>query len=228
MSKILNNFNIVLIAVILILAGYCLRLKSKVNAFKATIITDTVTISKTDTTWRVRDSIVYQKKLVPDTSIVPELNNRISVLAEITDSTNFNNVSLSNQIVDWSNKYTELYTQLKTKHIYKNRYSLGEDSSYADVIDTVVDNELHERLFSFHLSQPEITNTTTTVITKILPESRRLYIGGGFHLGSGNIINSVKGGLLYKDRHRIYSLEYIKNISGVGSQYGAGIYFPIK
>ena len=72
------------------------------------------------------------------------------------------------------------------------------------VTDTVFKNRLYGRKYDFDLIIPEYQ---TTIVVKELPK-RQLFLGGGLNFDNTHIINSIYGGLLYKDRkEHIYGLN---------------------
>lgn len=91
------------------------------------------------------------------------------------------------------------FENLVRKHTEQVTYndSLKIDSlGYVNVKDTVSENRLHSRSYSYNIKE--------RIITKTLPTKLRnqVFIGGGLGipLSVGNIIQSVKAGVLFKNK----------------------------
>lgn len=100
-------------------------------------------------------------------------------------------------------QYDELVAQLYTLNIYKD--TVRQDSSFVEVTDTVIQNNLYGRSYAFNLRCPTTYITTETKIT--LPTKRQVYFGGGITSISKLEGISISAGLLYKNRK--------ENIAGI-------------
>lgn len=119
-------------------------------------------------------------------------------------------------------QYDELGNKYFSKYLYKTPYKLGKYGT-ATVVDTVVQNYITGSSLSY-----DITFKDTVKITlPSEPKVRQVYIGGNLFL-SNKEINSLYGGLIYKDRKdNIYQLNLGINTSG-NTLIGAGLYYKIK
>lgn len=108
-------------------------------------------------------------------------------------------------------QYAALRDSLLSTKIYDNTYKF--DSSSVTIKDTVTENKLSGRSYSFNLKYPVITNTTT--ITQQAPPVRQVYIGGSLLGNPSNLLGGAKINLIYKDRKdRLYNTGVMQQFNG--------------
>jgi hypothetical protein len=156
-----------------------------------------------DTTWIRFDSIVYHK---------PEIIDRIHTENHyyIPDSTYEGLLKQFHKIV--------------AEHTMKNVHSDTlkiKDLGYVHVIDTVSENEIKDRKYSYFFEYPEVE---TTITQPYVPRNQ-FYMGGGVQSGPVNAFNF--GGLLKNKKDNIFKAS-IGITDQLQLQYGAEAYFKLK
>ena len=110
---------------------------------------------------------------------------------------------------------------------YKNiqKDSVKIDSiGFIKVTDTVQNNIVQNRKWEYNIKYPIIKETVIQSSKKV----NQLYIGGGLQGNQYNIINSINGGILYKNKKdQLYGLSVGINTSGQ-AVYGVSSYWKIK
>lgn len=146
-------------------------------------------IVKTDTLWVERKVTVPGKPVVEKSKVTPPKGGSLP-------AADTNCVRLKKQYEDLRDSFYTLKTYTDTLKID----SLG----YVTVKDTVHQNRLQGRTFSYDLRYPKVI-TTITIREPYLPK-RQLYAGIGVSASYPDLKTvSLEGGLLYKDRKdRLY------------------------
>ena len=168
----------------------------------------TVTKTLKDTVWVYKDSIVYTK---------PQVIKTISVLykdrpKEYLPDTNYASLVL---------QYNKLVDKFLDSNIYQDSIKI-DSIGHVYVKDTVSNNLLKGRSYSYSLKYPIINTYTTS------PPKNQLYYGGGVLGSPVEIINNIQLGVLLKTkRDRIVGIN-----AGINSQgtitYGVSSYWKIK
>ena len=197
------NFNNILSIAILILAVIIVfqRINSSPDIIeKSTIVRDTV--------WQKKDGIIYTSPKVIQTIPVKIISEKY----------------LPDPNYD---KLVSQYQELVKLHLAKNiqKDSVKIDSiGFVKVTDTVQNNIVQNRKWEYDIKYPIVKETI------IQPPKRvnQLYIGGGLQGNQYNIINSINGGILYKNKKdQIYGLSVGINTNGQ-IVYGVSSYWKIK
>lgn len=133
-----------------------------------------------DTVWIYKDSIVYTKPQIVKTIPVPYTQRTKEYLPD----TNYSKlVSQYNQLVD---KYL-------ASNIYKDSIKI-DSIGYVHVKDTISNNLIKGRAYSYSLKYPIINNYIPT------PTKNQLYYGGGVNGSPQEIIQNIHLGVLYKTK----------------------------
>lgn len=120
-------------------------------------------------------------------------------------------------------QYDSLGDKYFSKYIYHTPYSLGKYGT-ATVIDTIVANSIVSSSLNYNISFLDTIKETNTIT--YIPK-RQLYIGGNLFFNSKDV-NSLNGGIIYKDRKdHIYQVNVGVDVNG-NILYGAGLYYKIK
>ena len=197
------NFNNILSIAILILAVIIVLQRSNSSP---DIIEKPVVIR--DTIWQKKDSVIYTSPKVVQTITIKVVNEKY------LPDPNYDKLILQ-------------YQEIVKLHLAKNiqRDSVQIDSiGFVKVTDTVQNNVVQNRKWEYNIKYPIIKETI------IQPPKRvnQLYIGGGLQGNQYNIINSINGGLLYKNKKdQIYGLSVGVNTNGQ-LVYGLSSYWKIK
>lgn len=163
-----------------------------------------------DTTWAVKDSIIYEQELIPIYVKVP-----VSIPDSLKADTSYT-------VLD--SQYTAVVKEWLTTRTYRDSFSF--DSSKVTIFDTVSQNRLVGRSVAFQMRYPVYTESTT--VTTVLPYARKLYAGGAFSLNKGLNKGILEAGLLYKDRkEHIYQFK-VSFTTHQELYYGLGFYTPIN
>lgn len=202
---ITKNF-IPLILGILVLILILERCNNKPITQEPTIIT------KIDTVFTIKDSIVYRTP------------KPIKIIIRDTLPTEY--VQVSNQECDsLRESYISLAKRFTAQNIYKDTLKLDSVGQVV-VNDTTYLNELVGRSYEYKYSIPTITKTIT-IITPQKPKNQ-LYFGGGLEGNKTNIINQINAGLLLKNKKdQIFGITTGIDITGQVN-YGINSYWKIK
>lgn len=120
-------------------------------------------------------------------------------------------------------QYDSLGDKYFSKYIYATPYKLGKYGS-AVVTDTVVSNNIISSSLKYNLN---FFDTVKEINTNIITPKRQLYIGGNLFFTDKDV-NSLHGGLIYKDRKdHIYQANVGIDVNG-NILYGVGLYYKIK
>ena len=197
------NFNNILSIAILILAVIIVLQRSNSSP---DIIEKPVIVR--DTVWQKKDSVVYTSPKVIQTIPVKIVSEKY------LPDPNYDKLVL---------QYQELVKLHLAKNIQKDSVQI-DSIGFVKVIDTVQNNIVQNRKWEYNIKYPIIKETIIQPPKKV----NQLYIGGGLQGNQYNIINSINGGLLYKNKKdQIYGLSVGINTNGQ-AVYGVSSYWKIK
>lgn len=164
-----------------------------------------------DTTWRRYDSLIVKK--VP---VLKEIVVEVASKPEMLPDTNY--ATLKRQ-------YMALLQLYLNKVVYTDTIRVG-NYGYISVLDTVKENKLASRKIKENYNIPEIKETKT--ITRYLPPSRSLFVGGGINTSNSIGIRGIEAGILYKTKKEsIFNIKAQVDLDGK-PMYGFGYYTKIK
>ena len=197
------NFNNILSIAILILAVIIVLQRSNSSP---DIIEKPIVIR--DTTWQKKDNVIYTSPKVVQT--IP-----LKIISEkYLPDPNYDNLIL---------QYQELVKLHLAKNIQKDSVQI-DSIGFVKVTDTVQNNIVQNRKWEYNIKYPIIKETIIEPPKKI----NQLYIGGGLQGNQYNIINSINGGILYKNKKdQLYGLSIGVNTNGQVI-YGLSSYWKIK
>ena len=197
------NFNNILSIAILILAVIIVLQRSNSSP---DIIEKPIVIR--DTVWQKKDSVIYTSPKVVQT--IP-----IKIISEkYLPDPNYDKLVL---------QYQELVKLHLAKNIQKDSVQI-DSIGFVKVTDTVQNNVVQNRKWEYNIKYPIIKETIIEPPKKV----NQLYIGGGLQGNQYNIINSINGGILYKNKKdQIYGLSVGINTNGQ-VVYGVSSYWKIK
>ena len=197
------NFNNILSIAILILAVIIVFQRSNSSPDiieKPTIVRDTV--------WQKKDSVIYTSPKVVQTIPVKVVSEKY------LPDPNYEKLVL---------QYQELVKLHLSKNVQKDSVQI-DSIGFVKVTDTVQNNIVQNRKWEYNLKYPIIKETIIQPPKKV----NQLYIGGGLQGNQYNVINSINGGLLYKNKKdQIYGLSVGINTNGQ-VVYGVSSYWKIK
>ena len=197
------NFNNILSIAILILAVIIIlqRINSSPDIVEKPIIVR-------DTVWQKKDSVIYTSPKVVQT--IP-----LKIISEkYLPDPNYDKLVL---------QYQELVKLHLAKNIQKDSVQI-DSIGFVKVTDTVQNNIVQNRKWEYNIKYPIIKETIIEPPKKI----NQLYIGGGLQGNQYNIINSINGGILYKNKKdQMYGLSVGINTNGQ-VVYGLSSYWKIK
>ena len=197
------SFNNILSIAILILAVIIVfqRINSSPDIIEKPIVIR-------DTVWKKKDSVIYTSPKVVQTIPVKIISEKY------LPDPNYDKLVL---------QYQELVKLHLSKNIQKDSVKI-DSIGFVKVIDTVQNNIIQNRKWEYNLKYPIIKETIIQPLKKV----NQLYIGGGLQGNQYNIINSINGGLLYKNKKdQIYGLSIGINTNGQ-IVYGVSSYWKIK
>lgn len=164
-----------------------------------------------DTTWKRYDSLIVKK--VP---VLKEIVVEVASKPEMLPDTNY--ATLKRQ-------YMALLQLYLNKVVYSDTIRVG-NYGYISVLDTVNENKLASRKIKENYNIPEIKETKT--ITRYLPPSRSLFVGGGINTSNSIGIHGIEAGILYKTKKEsIFNIKAQVDLDGK-PMYGFGYYTKIK
>lgn len=158
-------------------------------------VADTVYVR--DTTWQIRDTVVYKKMIVYET-----IYHTDTLPYEYTADTNYIKLKL---------QYDTLVSLFLSRNIYRDTVMI-DTIGYVTITDTVQHNILNNRSFTYTYSIP----STIKIVTITEPEIRRngFYIGGGFNAYRFLVPFSLETGLILKTKQdHIYGLKIGSDIN---------------
>jgi hypothetical protein len=164
-----------------------------------------------DTTWKRYDSLIVKK--VP---VLKEIVVEVASKPEMLPDTNY--ATLKRQ-------YMALLQLYLNKVVYSDTIRVGS-YGYISVLDTVKENKLASRKIKENYNIPEIKETKT--ITRYLPPSRSVFVGGGINTSNSIGIRGIEAGILYKTKKEsIFNIKAQVDLDGK-PMYGFGYYTKIK
>jgi len=164
-----------------------------------------------DTTWKIHDSIIVKK--VP---IYKEIIVEVASKPEMLPDTNYDNLK---------RQYLALLQLYMNKVIYSDTIRVG-NYGYIAVLDSVQQNKLTSRRTRENYQIPEIKETKT--ITRYLPPSRALFVGGGINTSNSIGIRGIEAGIIYKTKKdALLNVKAQVDLNG-NPLYGFGYYHKIK
>ena len=197
------NFNNILSIAILILAVIIVLQRSNSSP---DIIEKPIVVR--DTIWQKKDSVIYTSPKVIQTIPVKIISEKY------LPDPNYDKLLL---------QYQELVKLHLAKNIQKDSVKI-DSIGFVKVIDTVQNNIVQNRKWEYNIKYPIIKETVIQPPKKV----NQLYIGGGLQGNQYNIINSINGGILYKNKKdQIYELSVGINTNGQ-VVYGVSSYWKIK
>ena len=197
------NFNNILSIAILILAVIIVLQRSNSSP---DIIEKPIVIR--DTIWQKKDSVIYTSPKVVQTIPVKIISEKY------LPDPNYDKLVL---------QYQELVKLHLAKNIQKDSVQI-DSIGFVKVTDTVQNNIVQNRKWEYNLKYPIIKETIIQPPKKV----NQLYIGGGLQGNQYNIINSINGGILYKNKKdQLYGLSVGINTNGQ-VVYGVSSYWKIK
>ena len=197
------NFNNILSVAILILAVIIVLQRSNSSP---DIIEKPIVVR--DTVWQKKDSVIYTSPKVVQTIPVKIISEKY------LPDPNYDKLVL---------QYQELVKLHLAKNIQKDSVQI-DSIGFVKVTDTVQNNIVQNRKWEYNLKYPIIKETIIQPPKKV----NQLYIGGGLQGNQYNIINSINGGILYKNKKdQIYGLSVGINTNGQ-VVYGVSSYWKIK
>ena len=197
------NFNNILSIAILILAVIIVLQRSNSSP---DIIEKPIVIR--DTIWQKKDSVIYTSPKVIQTIPVKIISEKY------LPDPNYDKLVL---------QYQELVKLHLAKNIQKDSVKI-DSIGFVKVTDTVQNNIVQNRKWEYNIKYPIIKETVIQPPKKV----NQLYIGGGLQGNQYNIINSINGGILYKNKKdQLYGLSVGINTNGQ-VVYGVSSYWKIK
>jgi len=197
------NFNNILSIAILILA--VIIILQRINS-SPDIVEKSIVIR--DTIWQKKDSVIYTSPKVVQTIPVKIVSEKY------LPDPNYDKLVL---------QYQELVKLHLAKNIQKDSVQI-DSIGFVKVTDTVQNNIVQNRKWEYNIKYPIIKETIIEPPKKI----NQLYIGGGLQGNQYNIINSINGGILYKNKKdQLYGLSIGVNTNGQ-VVYGLSSYWKIK
>ena len=197
------NFNNILSIAIIILAVIIVLQRSNSSP---DIIEKPIVVR--DTIWQKKDSLIYTSPKVVQTIPVKIISEKY------LPDPNYDKLVL---------QYQELVKLHLSKNVQKDSVKI-DSIGFVKVTDTVQNNIVQNRKWEYNIKYPIIKETVIQPPKKV----NQLYIGGGLQGNQYNIINSVNGGILYKNKKdQIYGLSVGINTNGQVF-YGVSSYWKIK
>ena len=196
------NFNNILSVAILILAIIIVFQRKSVPD----IVENPVIVR--DTVWQKKDSVVYTSPKIVQTIPVKIVSEKY------LPDPNYDKLVL---------QYQELVKLHLAKNIQKDSVKI-DSIGFVKITDTVQNNIVQNRKWEYNIKYPIIKETVIQPPKKV----NQLYIGGGLQGNQYNIINSINGGILYKNKKdQLYGLSIGVNTNGQ-VVYGVSSYWKIK
>jgi hypothetical protein len=122
-------------------------------------------------------------------------------------------------------QYLALLQLYLNKVIYSDTIKVGS-YGYISVLDTIKENKLASRKIKENYNIPEIKETKT--ITRYLPPSRALFVGGGINTSNSIGIRGIEAGIIYKTKKdALLNVKAQVDLDGK-PMYGFGYYYKLK
>lgn len=174
----------------------------------------------------VVDSITHKSDTLYVVSQGANITTKPTIINHYYDSTDTIIIPTDSTLLK---KYiSDLRKELFTINIYKD--SLKIDSlGYVTVVDSIKNNLIKNRSYSYNLKYPVITNTIT--ITEAYKPKSQLFIGGEVFGNKQSPLNSINGGILLKTKaDNIYALKAgVQTFNGIiQPAFGFGLYWKLQ
>ena len=164
-----------------------------------------------DTTWRIHDSLIVKK--VP---VLKEIIVEVASKPEMLPDTNYANLK---------RQYMALLQLYLNKVVYSDTIRVG-NYGYIAVLDSIQQNKLTSRKVRENYKIPEVKETKT--ITRYLPPSRSLFVGGGINTSNSIGIRGIEAGIIYKTKKdALLNVKAQVDLDGQ-PMYGFGYYYKLK
>lgn len=164
-----------------------------------------------DTTWRIHDSLIVKK--VP---VLKEIIVEVASKPEMLPDTNYANLK---------RQYMALLQLYLNKVVYSDTIRVG-NYGYIAVLDSIQQNKLTSRKVRENYKIPEVKETKT--ITRYLPPSRALFVGGGINTSNSIGIRGIEAGIIYKTKKdALLNVKAQVDLDGQ-PMYGFGYYYKLK
>lgn len=200
MQFIKNNFFNLLVAVLLVVI-LLQKCSQPVEPVVPTVVRDT--------TWIVKDSLVYSKPQVIKTI---KVESHDTIINHYVPDTNYAKLVV---------QYQEVVNTLLAKNIHSDSIRI-DSNGYVLVTDTVQKNLITGRSSQVNIRYPIIKETVTIFPKKVT----QLYVGGVIQANPG--ISQISVGALLKTRNDfLFGTSLGVNTDG-NLQYGAGAYWKLK
>jgi len=162
-----------------------------------------------DTTWIYKDSIVYSKPQIIKS--IPAVSTKEYYTKEYLPDTNYQKLP---------SQYREVVDKLLSQNIYSDSIKI-DTTGYAYISDTISQNHIIGRSFSYSIKYP--------IIKQTIPEKKRnqLYVGFSV-LGQPLPLNSLNAEFLLKNKADNIFGASIGITSDSKLQYGIRYYTKIK
>lgn len=174
-----------------------------------------IVITVVDTSWKSRTS--------PITNVYPTVTNNIPAAKVVGKGVDTMYLPSPDDSV-LRIQYQALRDSLLAQNIYTQ--TLKYDSSSVTVTDTVHQNRIAGRSYSFNLKYPEITTTTT--IKEPYKPVNQFYVGAGLTGNPSNLLSGAKAGIIFKNKKdHIYQVDAV-HMFNYGTHYGVSTYWKLK
>ena len=172
-------------------------------------------VTVVDTSWK--------HMVQPVTNVYPTITTKVPYVVGVDKGKDTLYIPSTNDSI-LRLQYQALRDSILAQNIYKQ--TLKYDSSSVTLTDTITNNHLTGRSYSFDIKYPVITNTTTITIPP--KPTSQLYVGGGMFGNPSSLINGAKAGFVYKSKKdQIYQVNAIQQFSGQ-TYYELSTYWKIK
>ncbi len=161
-----------------------------------------------DTTWIIKDSVIYSKPQV--IKVIPATKSKEYYTKEYLPDTNYSKLLL---------QYREVINRLLSSNIVKDSIKIDSIGNVF-ITDTINNNLITGRSVATSLKYPIVKETL------IVPEKKKNQLYLGFSV-TGNAVTSLNGELLFKNKKdNMFGLS--AGICNAGVIYGARYYTKIK
>ena len=164
-----------------------------------------------DTTWRIHDSLIVKK--VP---VLKEIIVEVESKPQMLPDTNYDNLK---------RQYMALLQLYLNKVIYSDTIQISTFGNIT-ILDTISENKITKRKIKENYKIPTVKETKT--ITRYLPPSRSLFVGGGINTSNSIGIRGIEAGIIYKTKKdALLNVKAQIDLEGQ-PMYGFGYYYKLK
>jgi hypothetical protein len=164
-----------------------------------------------DTTWVVKDSLIFSKPQVIKTI---QVTSHDTIINHYVPDTNYQKLVV---------QYQEVVKELLAKNIQEDSINVNS-YGFVKITDTIQKNVIVGRKSEVNVKCPIIRETYMMPAQPV----NQLYIGGGLSGSRVSLINSVKTGVLFKNKKdQIYGASIGLNTNGQ-VVYGVESFWKIK